>query len=160
MERLYIIDPNNFKGNCINTMSSTEGTPQYVDYTNHYNKGVNFTFQEYKSFKDNQNLIAVSYDQISLLIHQYNNEHVIKDWEETTEDDFYSLFECLPPLSVKQFKGGFYFICSEAYTGDIHSFGAEYNEKYYLAKFSLRKPNHEVIEQLKSVYNNEYSKSQ
>lgn len=60
-------------------------------------------------------------------------ESLKSDWEETTKDDFYDLYECLPPCRHTSFENGFFFYVSEAQTAYLHTFGLCYNDKYYLS---------------------------
>lgn len=56
MKTLYIIDPNNYKGQIINTMTSIDGTPEYVDYMKEAT-----TFEQYKKLKGNDDLVALEW---------------------------------------------------------------------------------------------------
>jgi hypothetical protein len=85
MERLYILDPQNFKGQIMNTMSSNEGTPKYVDYMEEPT-----TFEEYKKIKSNENLIAIGRETFEKEYYTPHLNSLCEPFKKTTKERFWT----------------------------------------------------------------------
>lgn len=162
---LYIIDPaQKFNGEIIGSMTSPDNiTPLYVDYSGylHNNGGQNLTFEEYKKVKGNENLKALTWEEIEPLYNDYK-KGLQGEWQEITEDVYFDMLECLPPqkwhdlrhTSADNVNGRFNsFYISEAYTADLHSFYIKDRKtgKYYTALRSRFIKDDELINQLISI---------
>jgi hypothetical protein len=122
---LYIYDPANFKGHCLNSCPFVDlKHPNGQDLLNstyvHYLEGV--TFAEYNK-RHGGNLIAQTWDEFFIMLEKYNRETYIKPWKELTEEQYWDALECLPPCKWHDLNKRFNsFYISEAYTSDLHSF--------------------------------------
>jgi len=128
MNRLYIIDPANFSGQIVNSMTSLEGVPQYVDYMDKPT-----TFDEYKQQKGNENLIALDWETFDKEYYTPFLKSLCTPFEETTEEKFWYGLECVPPKRWTQFKGGQFFFVGECYTDNLYRCYVRKGDKYYTA---------------------------
>jgi hypothetical protein len=144
-ERLYIIDPNKFKGSVFNTMTAPAGiTPTHVDYMDKPT-----TFEEYKKEKGNENLIALTWEEFD---EQYNKPHLNslqKPFTEITREEYWEMLECLPPkrwtnIGVdKEF-----FFLGECYTADLYTLCVKTGGKYFSGLRSIFMKKEDIITQI------------
>jgi hypothetical protein len=104
METLYIIDPTNFNGQIINSMTSKEGVPKYVDYMKEPT-----TFEQYKEQQQNENLIALDWETFKDEYYIPYLDSLCEPFKETTEECFWDGLECLPPKRWTRFENGEFF---------------------------------------------------
>jgi hypothetical protein len=144
-ERLYIIDPTNFKGWVNNTMSAPKGmTPTHVDY-----RETPTTFEEYKKEKGNENLIALTWEEFEEKYYNPYLKSLQGDWKEISEEHWYDMLEVLPPRRWTQFgKGNSFFFISEAYTADLHTCFVKVDGKCFEALRSVFLPTEEILKQI------------
>jgi len=117
----YIIDrKEGFKGSAENTIGE--------DGIVHYTSGL--TFEEYKKQKNNENLIILDEENLNKEIEKYRRFHQ-KVFEEITHDEFYRLYEVLPPRRILKKNGAFSFFVGEEWNLSLHMFCFKYKEKYY-----------------------------
>lgn len=141
MNTLFIYDPTqplNKQSRCYSTMTAKEGTPTHVDYSGalYNNNNGNFTLEEYKTFKNNPNLIAVPFDEFNTKVLIPYHESLCGEFTEITEEKYWDALECLPPMKWHDLDSNFnVFFISEAYTASIHScfIKDKKNKKYYTA---------------------------
>jgi len=126
MEKLYIIDPTNFNGQIVNSISSTESTQQYVDYMSEPT-----TFEEYKLKKNNPNLIALNWDTFYEDYYKPHLDGLCEPFKETTEERFWDGLECLPPKRWTRFTNGEFFFVGECYTDNLYTCFVRKGDKYY-----------------------------
>lgn len=143
---LYIIDPTNFYGAITSHIDPKDNR---VCYSGELYRGKgceNMTFNEYKEFKKNPNLIAMEYSEFFEKYYKPYLKTLQGPWKEITADDWMRALECLPPLrwtnTGNHFE--FFFLC-EADTADLHSCFISSNGKYYSAVRS-RYANTEALE--------------
>lgn len=162
MEILYIYkEP--FKGSIENTMTKG-GTVHYTGeaVTREYvkengslvweTKYINgLTFEQYNE-QNGGNLKIATSEEIDTLFQTYT-ETLISDFEEITEEKFYYMLECLPPCRWHTHKGVELFYISEAYTSNLHSFGAKLNGKYYSATRRNNEPSESLAEAVNKAQN-------
>lgn len=144
----YLVDPTNYKGSVISTMS----TPDTVDYSLElYGKAM--TFEEYKEFKQLPNLQLMTWEELEPIHRQYENS-LCKPWSEITEERYYEMLECLPPGKWHDLNERFnIFHCIEAYTGSLNSHFVKDRQtgKYYEALRSRFTKDEEFINQLNQL---------
>lgn len=159
MNTLFIIDPTaNLKTQAkdYGTMSAPEGMPPtHVDYSGYLynNKGNNFTLQEYKDYKNNQNLIAITWDEFYKIIEAHEKTLQGK-FTEVTEAQYWEALECLPPCKWHDLNSRFNsFYISEAMTGVLHSFYIhdKKTNKYYSALRSKFITDTELLKDLETI---------
>jgi hypothetical protein len=138
---LYIIDPSNFKGQIVNTMSSTDKVPQFVDYMDKPT-----TFEEYKQKKGNQNLIALTWEDFSKNYYIPYLNSLCEPFTETTEERFMDALECVPPKRWTKFEGGQFFFVGECYTADLYTCFVKKGNKYYTALRSITESAENLIQ--------------
>ena len=146
MERLYILDPQKYieKG-YINNTATRSDIGIYVDYMDKPT-----TFEQYKIQKNQPDLVALNWEDFDI---QFNQPYLLSlqgNWEECSEEHYWDMLECLPPMRWTQGIISFFFI-SEAYTHDLHTCiikdsRDKNNVKYYEATRSRYKKNNELIE--------------
>lgn len=61
---------------------------------------------------------------------------ILQDAEEISEDDYYEMLECLPPLKMEQN----YFVMSEFFTGTYTSQFYKKDDKYYHKMIDYKRP--------------------
>lgn len=155
---LYVIDNTadiKTQARAYSTMSAPEGhIPTHVDYTSRYNyNGANFTLQEYRDFKGNQNLVAITWEEFSKII-EAHEQTLQGEWMEETEDKYEYALECLPPCKWHNLNERFNsFYVSEALTGSLHSFHIfdRKTRKYYTATRSKFISDAELLTQLETL---------
>lgn len=117
----YIIDRvKGFKGYVENTIGE--------DGTVHYTSGL--TFEEYKKEKGNDDLIIIDEERLDKEIEKYKRFHQ-KVFEDITHEEFYRLYEDLPPRRILKRNGAFSFFVGEEWNVSLHMFCFKYKEKYY-----------------------------
>lgn len=139
INRLYIIDPTNFNGQIVNSMSSYD-EPLYVDYMSEPT-----TFEEYKIKKNNPNLIALSWEEFEEKYYTPYLNSLQEPFKETTEERFWDALECLPPAKWTQFSGGEFFFLGECYTANLYRCFVRIGNKYYTALRSIRTHKEDLI---------------
>jgi hypothetical protein len=146
MDRLYIIDPNNFKGTVLNTMPFVDTKTRHgADILQHthvdYNGG---TFAEYNA-KHGGNLVALTWDEFEEQYYKPHLKSLQGPWEVTTEERFWDGLECLPPKKWTQFPGGEYFFVGECYTADLYTCYVRKGDEYYTALRSIHTSPEDLI---------------
>jgi len=144
-ESLYIIDPTNFRGHVINSMTAPKGTtPEYVDYME-----TPTTFEEYKKQKCNENLVALTWEDFNKNYYEPYLENLQGPWKEISEERWDDMLNVLPPMRWTHFgnKDSFFFI-SEAYTAHLNSCFVKYKGKYYEALRSRHLPTEQIVKQI------------
>jgi hypothetical protein len=134
IQTLYVIDPNNFEGQIFNTMSSSEGTPVYVDYMDKLT-----TLEEYKQIKGNSDLVALTWEDFEAGHYKPYLKSLCQPFQERTKEDFWEGLECLPPKRWTQDKDSnkeFFFV-GECYTADLYRCFVRDGENYYSALRSI-----------------------
>jgi len=156
MNTLFIIDKTadiSTQAREYSTMTAPEGqTPNSVDYSGYLynNKGRNFTFDEYKEYKKNPNLIAITWDEF----YKITEAHELTlqgEFTEETEQRYYDALECLPPCKWHSLDDRFTsFYISEALTGSLHSFHISDKKtgRFYTATRSRFIKDDELLKQL------------
>ena len=123
---------------------------------------------------DNGNIARYSNCTLDDLQKQYNNNLVTakesefkekylkpyydslqKEYEEISEDRYYTLLEVLPPL--RWYLGMFWMM--EAYTGTLHTVVIEHNKRYFSALRDMTKTNEEIRKEFLSWYESSNSTS-
>lgn len=89
------------------------------------------TFEEYNKRKGG-GCKVVNEEELRVLIEEHNNS-LITEFKEITEDRYFDLLECLPPLKHHTYRGAEIFFISEALTGNLHTCCVGINNKYYSA---------------------------
>jgi hypothetical protein len=136
---LYIIDPTNFRGTILNTMSSYD-EPLYVDYMSEPT-----TFEEYKIQENNPNLVALTWEEFDEKYYAPHLKSRQGPFEKTTKERFWDALECLPPARWTQFPGGEFFFLGECTTANLYDCYVRIGEKYYTALRSIRTPKEDLI---------------
>ncbi len=148
-----------FNGRVLNTMHNGTvdytGEPQRNEYTAENGSRVietsylnQLTFDQYNEQKGG-NLKIASGEEIDVLLFAYENENVLTEFQEITEDQWWNWLECLPPTKWHHYKGLEIFFVSECYTSNIYRccISCPDADKYYSA---LRRIN-ETDEELETV---------
>lgn len=140
MNRLYIIDPTNFSGQIVNSMTSKEGTPQFVDYMKKPT-----TFEEYKVQKDNPNLVAIEWEEFKDKYYIPYLNSLCGEFKESTEEAFWYALECLPPKRWTSENGNEFFFLGECYTADLYNCHVRIGDKYYSALRPINTPKEDIF---------------
>lgn len=117
----YIIDKKEGYKGFIENVIGEDGIVHYTDFLN---------FEEYKKEKANENLVVIDQKQLEEETGKYKRSRM-KVFEEITEEEFYRLYECLPPVRPKKRCGAFSFFMQEAWVLSLHTFCFKYNGNYY-----------------------------
>lgn len=128
MYTLYIIDPANFEGRVVNTMTSKDGKPVYVDYMDKPT-----TLEQYKEKKQNPRLIALTWEDFDKKYYRPYLDSLCGKFEEETKAQFEEALNCLPPLRWTRGQNREFFFVRECYTGDLYSCHVRVGDKYYTA---------------------------
>lgn len=135
MEKLFVIDPTNYKGNALATMS--EGTVDCSGYL-YNNQGPDLSLEDYKERVNNPNLIALTYEQYETQYLIPFHKTLMGPWKEITEERYEDMFEALPPL---KYQGGpiVTFFLGECFTHDLYTccLHDKLTGKYYSALRSI-----------------------
>lgn len=129
MNTLYIIDPLNFKGQIVNTMTSAQGTPMFVDYMDEPT-----TIEEYRIKKNNPRLIAIDWEEFEKKYYRPYLNSLCKEFQPETEEQYWDALECLPPKrwTTSEDEKEFFFV-GECTTADLYSCHVKVGESYYTA---------------------------
>ena len=138
---LFIVDPDGYKGNIINTMDR-EG---FVHFR------ANLTLDEYKKEKGNENLVALEWDEYETKYLNPWHDSLKTDWQEITKDRYWEMLEVLPPVRWHKFTGGDFFFISEATTGSLHSHFCQYHGRYYERMADIRDSYDQIMASIKSI---------
>ena len=144
-DRLYLVNlDKEFKGNAEATM--TKGSDM-VHYTG-------LSLPEYLKDRKISNYHLLDWDSFYELYYVGYNKSLQKPFKEITEDRYYDLLECLPPMRWGNIIGGVnMFFVMEAYTADLHTCVLKLTRngesKYYSALRSKYIKGEEVVAQLK-----------
>lgn len=144
-ERLYIIDPTNFKGYAENTMSAPAGsTPTHADYMDKPT-----TFEEYKKLEGNENLIAITWEELDEKYLKPHLKSLQKPFVEITKKTWHEMLNVLPPQRWTYFteKDSFFFII-EATTFDLHACFVKYKGKYWEGLRSIHTKREDLIKEI------------
>lgn len=117
----FIIDPNNYRGNCIDIMDLAGKI-----------SCSNLSFDDFNQSRGGQ-LLALSWDEYSTNWRKPFEEILQNDWKETTEEKYYEMFEVLPPLKYRLLNGFDTFFCAEAETGTLHQMFVSKDGKFWTA---------------------------
>lgn len=129
MNTLYIIDPLQFKGQIVNTMTSKEGVPQYVDYMKEPT-----TLEQYREKKNNPNLIALTWEEFEAKHYRPYLDSLCGEFKEETEEEYWDALECLPPKRwTTREDGDEFFFVGECTTADLYSCHVKKGDKYFTA---------------------------
>lgn len=129
MNRLYLISKKNgYKGNIESTMY--DGKVHYSSSLYNDNKG-DLTLEEYNK-RTGQDCIALTWGELYPLIQEYEKT-LQKPFIEIPEEDFFEMFECLPPMRFTHHNYGFLFFMSEMTTGNLTQCYVKFKDKYFTA---------------------------
>lgn len=140
----YVIEKDNFKGFVITSLNN-EGRSHYTDKT------IKEMQQEYES-----ELITITDEELNLVIKEYENS-LQNDWQEISEEDYYDMLECLPPMNWRTITPGVNVFCiSEGYYGSLHSHYLKLSNKegvkYYSAlRCIYTTTNEQILQQIKNI---------
>ena len=155
-QSLYIFDPQNFKGQVLNTMPFVEKNHPngehllnhtYVDHTD------GMTFKAYNE-ANGGNLQALTWDEFWPILENYNKTAYIKPFVEISEEQYYDWLECLPPCKWHDLDSRFNsFFISEALTHDLHQFCIKDKKegKYYAGTRSRFITDSELLAELNAL---------
>lgn len=128
----YIIDPNEpFRGSCQST--TKDGLVLYSGYLYGKELGItdrNLTFDEYKAATGNFALKMLSEAEFWAMVEDWQNSLKTAP-QEITEEEYYDLFECLPPCRYFGAEGITFFHLSERLTADLVTWCAKKGGKFY-----------------------------
>jgi hypothetical protein len=131
-QTLYVIDPTNFNGQVINTMTSNKGLPIYLDYMDKPT-----TLDEYKEIKGNADLLALTWEEFETGYYAHYLKSLCHPFQETTEEKFWEALECLPPKRwTKNMEREFFFV-GECSTANLYECFVRDGKKYYFALRSI-----------------------
>lgn len=117
----YIIDPvKGFNGSVENTI----GEDGIVHYTSELN------FEEYRKEKGNENLIVIDSGRLEKEIEKFKRSQM-KVFEEISHEEFYRLYEVLPPKRIFKRDGAFSFFVGEPWNMTLYTFCFKSGDKYY-----------------------------
>jgi len=132
MERLYIIDPDNFRGYAENTMKCV---PQ-KDVGQTVVDNSKMTFDEYNQ-KHGGKLVALSFEEFSDKFFTPYLKGRCKPFTEVTAELYYEMMEVLPPLKMTlRGKDAFFFV-GECTTFDLYQCFVRKDGRYYSALRSI-----------------------
>jgi len=149
MKYLYIIDTTNaFAGSILNHMPyAPKGERDNIIVPYQDQKT---TFKEYNKLY-NGKLIAMTWEEFN---EDFYKEHLLKlqkPFEEIEEDDFFYMFECLPPVRYTNLGGLEYFFISEAYTQNLHTLCISAKGKYFKALRPVNMSHNDIVKESKTV---------
>jgi len=144
MEYLYIINPEKYNGNVLNTMPSVEA--EKINSTNVHYMGKT-SFEQYNK-ENGGNLLALKFDDYFYKFRKPYENDLQGDFQEITEEQFFEGLECLPPVRWNRKKGFEYFYISEATTGSLHDLYVRKCKKYYSALRCINLPNEKIEKQI------------
>lgn len=124
MEQRYFYTLNN--GNLENHIAvNIEGT-WFVKWTNH-------SLEEYKKIYSNQEFSQLyTWEEYELIVREHDKKHLIDPpAKEVDESRYWGMLEVLPPCRWHHYQGIELFHISERITGNIVSWVASLNGKYY-----------------------------
>lgn len=128
----YIIDPNEpFRGHCQSV--TKDGLVLYSGYLYGKELGIadrNLTFDEYKAATGNFTLKTISEAEFWVMFDEYNKSLKTLP-QEITEEEYYDLFECLPPCRYFGEAGITFFHVSERLTANLVTWCAEKGRRFY-----------------------------
>lgn len=143
---LYIVDTSKpFTGSILNSMPFVEEGIQ--DTTVHYSDK---TFREYNKEHGGQ-LKAMTWEAFEQEYYAPYLSSLCQPFQECTEEHWWNMLECLPPVRWTRIEGGEYFFISEAYTANIHACLVKYNGKYYEAQRALTTTTEDIVNEIKSM---------
>ena len=150
-ETLYLLNKKNGYQGCV--ISTINNGRVCFSGSLYNNNGQDFTVEEYAKHRNIEPLV-LNWTELEKLIKEYHNQQYLsKNWTEITEERFYDMFECLPPMNYSHTSECMFFFCSEAQTADIHSAFIAFNGKYYTADRSRFQKTEELINELKKQLN-------
>jgi hypothetical protein len=146
-QTLYVIDPTNFTGQIINTMTSNTGMPKYLDYMERPT-----TLEEYKKQKGNNNIIALTWEDFRDKYYIPHLNTLQEDFKPTTKERFWDALECLPPKKWTQDKANKqeYFYLGECYTATLYKCFVRKGNKYFSALRDINTSSEDIFN-LKSI---------
>jgi hypothetical protein len=150
MEYLFILDPNNYKGNVLNTMPHVN-QEEIASTKVHYSK---LSFSQYNEQYGNK-LIAIDFDTYYRDFYAPHLASLQGSWSLITEEASYSMLECLPPSKWHNINKRFnVFHISEAITANLYSFCVtdRLANLYWTATRSSNITDEAILDQLKQVY--------
>lgn len=93
--------------------------------------------------------IVLLKDEAWKLITQNEEIKYIKPWEETTEEHWDDMLNCLPPMRYKRIGNACFFFNSEAYTSNIHSCFCKIGDMYFFAKRRTTQTYESMLEEMR-----------
>lgn len=138
---LYIFDPTNYKGSIENCLTRWEDGTETIHYMD---KGM--TFDQYKAIKGNENLIALEWEEFNDKYRKPHLDNIVHNWAEISEERFYDMFECLPPIMISGRPLAFFM--GECYTENIYTFCAEHKGKFYSSPMYRNTPPNDLKQSL------------
>ena len=135
METLYIIDPNNFKGQIVSSITKHP----YVDYTG------GTTFEDYKKEENNEDLVALPWEDFRKDYYEPYLCGLQGEFKEVSEEAYWEALECLPPKRWTRYGKDEFFFMGECYTADLYSCYVRKGEKYYNALRSIHTKEEDLL---------------
>lgn len=121
----------------VDTTVKFNGSNYHCMTDDNVNMFTKISFEDMK--KESPGLVLLNDDDFNEQYYMPHIESYRTDWNEVTKEQWWDLYECLPPYKAGRVGDVFLFCCPEATTGWMHTWGAEVNGKYYFAtrgKFS------------------------
>ena len=131
----YVIDPTTKFTGCVVT-SMTDDV--HCDY---YGR----TIEELRKEHNNPHLTAISIDEVKALVSNYQKELHNGEVVEITEEEYYWLYECLPP--ARNLRNMFF--VGESYYGDIFPFCFKSDGRYFKCYKLLNTPIQKLQDEIK-----------
>lgn len=81
-----------------------------------------------------------------------NEKYTSKPWIEITEDEWWDMYEVLPPMKDTRLDGWHFFFISEATTSNIHACFCEIGDRYFTASRRTSTPYQEMILEIEEQF--------
>ena len=118
------MDPTQFKGNVLGvTEGDGNDTPLDPNYLGRISRDYN----------DGKEVFALPWDDVYEKSIEPYYQRLRKPFVEVTEERFWDILECLPPMRWNKLGTIEFFFISEAYTGPLHACLVRKGDKYYEA---------------------------
>ena len=92
-----------------------------------------------------ENIVIDTLSNLYPLIEEAENKKWCKPMKEITKDEYWDIYECLPPGRWEQSSGAVTWVCIEAITSDIHSYYCSLQGRYFVKNCRISQNNHESI---------------
>lgn len=146
MERLYILNPNNFTGIVLNTMPyvdvNARNGKDILNHTYVHNNGG--TFEEYNKHHGGV-LVALTWEEFEEQYYKPHLNNLCEPFKETTEERFWYGLECLPPKRWTQFDGGEFFFVGECYTANLYTCYVRKGDRHFTALRPITTSSDDII---------------